>query len=220
MKLFPSLIASRQITATQAVESLQYTADGFHIDIMDGKFVDNMAFSIEEANNIRALCGNVLWTHIKAYDPSRYVQELMIQPHDIISLHYESTSLDELKVLFRQIQNNNAVASCALQPGTPIEVLHELMGYIDHVLIMSVEAGFSGQPFLASTVNRLGQLRTFQKKYKTNMAVGVDGGINMATIQEVLHAKVRDVALGSSIFFGNHPEQKLDQFKLLVADLK
>ena len=155
MKLFPSLIASRQITAIEAVESLKDTADGFHIDIMDGQFVANTAFTVGQANSIRAVCDNVLWTHIMAYNPSMYVEQLMIQPHDIISIHYESTSLDELKVLFRQIQANNAVASCALQPSTPIEVLHELMGYIDHVLIMSVEAGFSGQPFLASTVNRL-----------------------------------------------------------------
>lgn len=81
---------------------------------------------------------------------------------------------------------------------------------------MSVQAGFSGQEFLPGTINKLGQLRAFQKQYRTTMRVAVDGGINMATIQDVLHGRVRDIALGASIFFGTHPEYKLEQFKLLV----
>lgn len=216
VRLFPSLMASNPLTLEKTLHHLRDVCSGFHIDIMDSQFVPNLAFSLDAVNAIRAATPLPLWTHLMVFHPQKYLEKLAFKEHDIVSVHYESAPLEELKTILRRLQDNNVVASCALQPQTSIAVLHDLMGYIDHVLIMSVHAGFSGQPFLVSTVSKLKELEEFQRQYKTSLGVGVDGGINLATIQDVLSCSVTDIALGSSVFFGNKPEEKLEQFAKLI----
>ncbi len=216
IRLFPSLIASNQLTLEKTLHHLRDSCSGFHVDVMDNQFVPNLAFSLDVVNAIRSATPLTLWTHLMVLHPRKYVEKLVFKKHDIVSIHYESAPLEELKVIFRQLQDNDVVASCALQPQTQISVLHDLMAYIDHVRIMSVQAGFSVQQFLSTTVIKLKELEAFQKHYKTQMGVGVDGGINLATIQEVLTQSVTDIALGSSVFFGNKPEEKLEQFSKII----
>ncbi len=216
VRLFPSLIASNPLTLEKTLHHLRDACGGFHIDVMDNQFVPNLAFPVDTVNAIRSATPLPLWTHLMVFQPHKYLDKLVFKEHDIVSVHYESASVEELKSIFRRLQDCNVVASCALQPQTSVSVLHELMGYIDHVLIMSVQAGFSGQTFLSGTVTKLKELEEFQKHYKTSMGVGVDGGINLATIQEVLTGSVTDIALGSSVFFGNKPEEKLEQFAKII----
>ena len=165
---------------------LRDTCSGFHVDVMDNHFVPNLAFSIDTVNAMRSETPLVLWTHLMVFNPLASLEKLALKEHDIVSVHYESARPEELKVIFKKLKDSNVVASCALKPDTPLSVLHELVEVIDHVLIMSVQAGFSGQQFLASTVSKLKELEEFQKRYKTSWGVGVDGGINLATIQEIL----------------------------------
>lgn len=216
VQLFPSLIASNPLTLEKTLHHLRDSCSGFHIDVMDNQFVPNLAFSIDTVNAIRSETPLILWTHLMVFQPIKYLEKLALKQRDIVSIHYESAPLEELKVIFRRLQDCNVVASCALQPQTSVSVLHELIGYIDHVLIMSVQAGFSGQPFLSSTVCKLKELEDFQLRYKTSLGVGIDGGINLATIQEVLCCSVTEIALGSSVFFGNKPVEKLEQFSKII----
>jgi ribulose-phosphate 3-epimerase len=216
VRLFPSLIASNPLTLEKTLHHLRDSCAGFHVDVMDNQFVPNVAFSLDTVNAIRSATPLILWSHLMVLQPSKYVDKLVLKEQDIVSIHYESAPVEELKVIFRRLQDAHVVASCALQPQTSVAVLHELMGYIDHVLVMSVQAGFSGQQFLASTVSKLKELEAFQQQYKTSFGVGVDGGINLATIQEVLSVSVTDIALGASVFFGNKPEEKLEQFAKII----
>lgn len=212
VRLFPSLIASNPLTLEKTVHHLRDACDGFHLDIMDNQFVSNIAFSWDTINAIRASTPLPLWSHFMVYHPEKYMNKLALQENDIVSIHYESAPLEQLQALFMDLRSRKVIASCALLAHTPISALHELIGFIDHVLIMSVQAGFSGQQFLPGTVSKLTDLITFQKEHATDWQVGVDGGINLATIQELLSMNIADVALGSSVFFGNKPEQKLEQF--------
>ncbi|MBY0110207.1 MAG: ribulose-phosphate 3-epimerase [Candidatus Babeliaceae bacterium] len=216
IRLFPSLMASNLLTLEKTLHQLRDVCSGFHVDIMDGQFVPNLAFSIDMVNAIRSATPLSLWTHLMVFNPTKYVEKLALKEYDIVSIHYESAPLEELKVIFRGLQDSNVVASCALQPQTPVSVLHDLIGYINHVHIMSVHAGFSGQQFLPGTVSKLKELEAFQENFKTSLGVGVDGGINLATIQEALSASVTEIALGSSVFFGNKPEEKLEQFSKII----
>lgn len=218
VRLFPSLIASNPLTLEKTLHHLRDVCNGFHLDIMDNQFVPNIGFSLDTVNAIRGATPLTLWTHIMAFQPAKYIDKLALQAHDIVSIHYEAAPVQELKALLRNLQDRNIVASVALQPHTAISVLHDLMGYVDHVLLMSVQAGFSGQHFLPQTVTKLTELAAFQKNYKTSWGVGVDGGINLATIQEVVSACVNDIALGSSVFFGNKPEEKLEQFAKIIEN--
>ncbi len=216
VRLFPSLIASNPLNIEKTVHRLQDSCSGFHVDVMDNQFVPNIAFTLETVNAIHSAAPLVIWTHLMVYKPAKYLEKMTLKEQDIISIHYESAPVEELKVIFRKLQDMNVVASCALLPKTPVSVLHELMGYIDHVLIMSVNAGFSGQKFLHETVFKLQQLQKFQNEHNTQFTVGVDGGINLATIQEVLPYHVTDIALGSSVFFGSNPAEKLEQFANII----
>ncbi len=218
VRLFPSLIASNPLTLEKTLHQLRDVCNGFHVDIMDNQFVPNLGFSLDTVNAIRGATPLTLWVHIMAFQPAKYIDKLVMQAQDIVSIHYETAPVQELKTMLRNLQDRNITASIALQPHTPISVLHDLMGCIDHVLLMSVQAGFSGQQFIPHTVTKLTELAAFQRHYKTSWGVGVDGGINLATIQEVLSGSVTDIALGSSVFFGNKPEEKLEQFAKIIEN--
>lgn len=209
-------MASNLLNLERTLHQLRDACSGFHLDVMDSQFVPNLAFSLDTVNAIRHETPLIVWTHLMVLKPEKYVKKLALKENDIVSLHYESASLDELKTTFHELQARKVKASCALQPDTPISVLHNLIGSIDHVLIMSVPAGFAGQPFLPGTVGKLQELAQFQQEYATAFEVGVDGGINLATIQEVVPLAVHDIALGSSLFFGNKPEEKLEQFAKII----
>ena len=216
VRLFPSLIASNPLTLEKTLLHLRDICNGFHIDIMDGQFVPNLAFSVDTVNAIRGATPLILWIHLMVYKPEKYIQRLALQEHDIVSVHYEACPEQELIGIFKALRQKGVAASCALNPQTPVSVLEPLIPYIDQILIMSVQPGLSGQQFIPETVAKLQQLAQLQHKLGSNVAVGVDGGINMATMQEVLHQQATDIALGASVFFGNKPVEKLQQFLKII----
>lgn len=148
--------------------------DTIHLDIMDGDFVPNTAFSVESIINFK--CNIPKHIHIMANDPISYIEKL--KNVDSISFHFETG--DTLNVI-KKIKDKNFKVGLAISPQTDIEKIFEYVPMLDRVIIMAVTPGFSGQKYFAETSAKIIKLRNFSKKIE----IAIDGGMNEHTIREV-----------------------------------
>src|SRR5437762_3225737 len=123
MKLFPSLMAGDVLQIAQNITQLEPWCDGFHIDSMDFSFVDNAIGGPPLVNAIAHYTKKKLWIHLMVKDPENYIQKMTLRNHDIVSVHYESTSASTLATIFRQLRDQKIDASLAISPATPIGVV-------------------------------------------------------------------------------------------------
>lgn len=202
-KIFPSLIACNPELIDSFIHNAAQWCAGFHIDISDSRFIPNAAFTLSDANRFAQQTKLPLWIHLMVEDPEKYSEQLSLKAGDIVSVHYESFprhSEARLIKLFEKIRAHGAQASLALKPTTPLEVIAPLASALDHVLIMSVEPGRSGQDFLPTTIARLTELKHLKEKFTRPFAVGIDGGITEARLREIQPFHLDTIAIGSALF--------------------
>ena len=156
-------------------------ADYIHVDIMDGKFVDNKNFTYDEIKDYFEGVNKPLDIHIMAEDNLSYIKEFAKLNPEYITFHVEScTNVDEC---IDYLHEHNIKAGIALKPETRIYNILPYLSKIDLVLLLSVHPGYGGQEFIKDIIKKINELKAIQPKY--NFIINVDGGINGDTIKEV-----------------------------------
>lgn len=202
MKLFPSLISSNLLQLGQTIATLDPYVDGYHLDIMDFHYVPNLTWGPAFINAIRKASRKQLWIHLMVDEPLRYLERFELAPNDIVSFH-ASAAPNAVLPLYQEIRRRNLIPSIALKPTTDVSVIKLLLdAHIDirHVLLMSVEPGFSGQSFIPNSIERLQELVQLRTASHANFTIGIDGGITQENISAVCAAGAQDIAAASAIF--------------------
>lgn len=213
-KLFPSLISGNLICLQKTITELEPYSDGFHIDVMDFSFVNNATFGPDLINAIRQHSSIQLWIHLMVQEPLRYLERLSLNPHDIISVHCEVLSDHHI---FTKIKNLGLIPSIALSPDTPIDRLIPYLPCVEHLLIMSVHPGFSGQTFLPQTFNRINAIRELLNNRHISRPLGIDGGINQELIPTLMNTAIQDFAVASAIFGKLDPLKAIKELRMLLS---
>ena len=208
-KIFPSLIASDILNLETQIKKLENICDGFHIDIMDGHFVPNLTWGAIFVNAISHLTKKPLFVHLMVDHPEIWPSRLEVPPESILCFHSEATSSPE--IITQQIKEKNIAAAVAIKPSTDIKDLYSTLEYIDHVLLMSVEPGSSGKPFLTETVIRLNELINYKKENSLNFSISMDGGIDKTNIKRLSELGVEIFAVGSAIFNSTNPTTNIKE---------
>ena len=156
-------------------------ADYIHVDIMDGKFVDNKNFTYEEIKDLFIDINKPLDIHLMVEDSLSYIKEFARLKPEYISFHIESTN--NVLECIKYLHDNNIKAGIAINPETRIYKILPYLDNIDLVLVLSVHPGYGGQTFIEDTYNKINELKALQTKY--NYIINVDGGINGDTIKKV-----------------------------------
>ncbi|MGI6329813.1 MAG: ribulose-phosphate 3-epimerase [Bacilli bacterium] len=149
--------------------------DYLHIDIMDGKFVKNKAFSMEEVKEVNRYSVKPLDVHLMVEEVEKYLLDLFLMKVEFITFHYEI--LKNLNLL-KKIKEKGIKCGLSVKPNTDIKEIFPLLKEIDLVLIMSVEPGSSGQKFIKSTLTKIKLLKEEIEKQSLDVLISVDGGIN------------------------------------------
>lgn len=214
--IFPSLIAADSHNLKATMDMLAFYCAGYHVDVMDGQFVPNKTGGAEWVNNVARMTEKKVWVHAMVNDPGVLIDDLVLQPKSIISIHIEIEH--ELNALLLKIKEKKWIASLAVNPKTDIEnCLPFLNDGVSHVLIMSVEPGSSGQLFLDGTVEKIKRLVEHRTKYKLSFTIGIDGGINSTNIISLAKIGVDHFAVGSGIFGCSDPVAALKKLESLIA---
>ena len=189
----------------QATEELNKTnTDYIHIDYMDGIFVDNKEFTIEEIKTLSKISTKKLDIHIMAENPEPIIQELKDLNIEYITIHYEINK--PLDKIINLIHNQGYKCGISIKPKTDPKNIIEYLKKIDLVLIMSVEPGKGGQKFIPDVLNKIKELK------QNNLIIEIDGGINDTNIEELKNI-VDIVVVGSYITNSNNYNKQINNLK-------
>jgi ribulose-phosphate 3-epimerase len=215
VRLFPSLMAADLLNLQHEIQKLESVSDGFHLDIMDNHFVPNITFGSDMVQAIATATSKQLWLHLMIENPLEFIKKCTAPHGSLISFHIESkTKINELLTL---IKEKKFKASIAIKPKTNVNDLYPYLDIIDQVLVMSVEPGYSGQPFLESTLQIVGQLVAHRTAHALSFRIGMDGGINETNITKITHAGVDDCEIGSALFNSKHIDETMRQLRELAT---
>ncbi len=199
MNIYPSLMIVPQADLQKEVDALAPYCAGFHLDIMDDIFVPNMFwYDAQQVNKIVKDVQHRVWIHLMVENPLSFYDQLFLPAESLVSFHIESSV--DIFGFIKIIKEKNDKASIAIRPKTPICEVIPFLNIIDQILIMSVDPGFSGQPFLEDTFDKISELVRYRQDHAMHFAIGVDGGINKNNIGRLAQLGVDDCAIASGIF--------------------
>lgn len=195
----PSLMCADFTNIKEEVTALDNAGiDIFHMDVMDGAFVPNMALGVEDYKAVRGLTKTKMDVHLMVNNPQNFVPIFTKLGADIIYIHPEADpmptrTLDEIK-------KAGVHPGIAINPGTSIATIKELLPLVDYVLVMTVNPGFAGQAYLDYVNDKIKDLAELKEKYHFNLMV--DGAISPEKIKLLSGFGVDGFIVGTSSLFG------------------
>ena len=178
-----------------------------HLDVMDGHFVPNLTFGPFIIKQIKAITSLHLETHLMITEPNRYFDDYINAGSDTLIFHYEASNSIESDLKY--IQSKDVKAGIAINPDTEIDGLIQYLEHLDYILIMSVFPGFGGQSFIENTLNKMKALSKICKG--KSILIGVDGGVNLATIDKVYDHGADVTIVGSGLFKANDIQKRFNE---------
>lgn len=205
IKISTSILSSNQRIET--IQNLNNTnTDYLHIDVMDGIFVPNYQFPIDELKKIIPYSNKPLDIHLMTEEPDKYIDILDNKNIEFITIHLEIKQ--NINNLIHKIKSKGYKVGISIKPLTDIELLKKYLNDIDLVLVMSVEPGYGGQKFIPETINKAKQL----KQLKNNLIIEMDGGIKDTNIN-LIKPYIDIAVVGSYIINNNNYNEAINNLK-------
>jgi ribulose-phosphate 3-epimerase len=182
-------------------------ADSIHVDVMDGRFVPNLTYGAKVIETVRGLTKLPLDVHLMVVEPENYFDDFAKAGASGLTLHAEVAP--HLQRQLARIRELGCIAGVALNPGTPLEAVSEVLDDLDLLLVMTVNPGFGGQKFIPSSIDKIGRARAMLSAAKSNAALEVDGGISRDTIEKVWRAGADTFVAGNAVFSAKDPAAEI-----------
>lgn len=173
-------------------------AEYIHIDVMDGSFVPEITIGASVVKSLREVTNAVLDVHLMVEHPETHIESFAAAGADIITFHVEATN--HAHRVIQKIHELGCKAGVALNPGTSLSAVEELVEFADMILIMTVNPGYGGQEFIESMLGKIHMLYHMIDEMETECDIEVDGGINAETSIDVREAGANVLVAGSAIY--------------------
>jgi ribulose-phosphate 3-epimerase len=190
-------------------------ADWIHIDVMDGRFVPNLTYGAKVIATVRRCTSLPLDVHLMVVEPERYFDDFAAAGASGLTLHAEATP--HLDRQLNRIRELGCRAGVAINPGTPLSAISEILPLLDVLLVMTVNPGFGGQTFIRYCVDKIRRARHVLDECRSAAALEVDGGIDRETIRQVWEAGADTFVAGNGIFSAHDPKTEIGALRRCCA---
>ncbi len=174
-------------------------AEWIHVDVMDGRFVPTITIGPLVTAAVRRATDRVVDVHLMIEDPDRHIEGFVSAGADVVTVHQEACV--HLHRTLGAIRKLGAKAGVAVNPGTPVESLVDVLTEIDLLLIMSVNPGYGGQSFIEASVAKVARAREMLKAVgREEVEIQVDGGVDASTAPGLVRAGATVLVAGSAVY--------------------
>ena len=190
--------------------------DYFHIDVMDGKFVEKDTYKkmLEYASYIKRISNLPLDIHLMVEDVNSAIDDFLAVEPNIITFHYEACkNKEEVMEIIKKIKDNHCKVGLSVKPETKLEEIYEFLPYIHMCLVMTVEPGKGGQTLLTDMVEKIATLKKYIDDNNIEIDIEADGGINLKTAEAVKKAGANILVSGTAILIAK-------DYKVIIDELK
>jgi len=205
LKIAPSILSADFGKLNEEIKTIEKYADLIHVDVMDGHFVPNITLGAPVVKWLKTKLP--LSCHLMIEHPENFVEDFAKAGAATITVHQETCP--HLNKVIAQIRKLGCRVGVSVNPGTPVEMLEEVIDDIDEVLIMSVNPGFGGQSFIESSLGKLAAVREMAPE----IDIAVDGGINAETGRLCVEAGANILVAGSYIFGSKNRKKAIESLR-------
>ena len=213
MKVSASLLACDYLNLESEIKKVEQAgADLLHLDIMDGHYVNNFAFSIDIVKKIKEITTLPVEVHLEIDNPEAHVENFASAGADVIIV--QADCVRHPIRLLRQIHSFGKTAGYAIHPCESIEKANEVFPFVDYILIMSAEPGFGGQPFNENCIKKIKYTDKIRRtNADINYVIGVDGGVTAQNVPKLKDAGTDLIIVGSAVFYTDDYAGNIAKFK-------
>ncbi|ANJ95147.1 ribulose-phosphate 3-epimerase [Serratia plymuthica] len=199
-QILPSIFGANILSLQDELRFLEEeNTEILHVDLMDGTFVNNIAFGPNQISAMKKASKMTFDVHMMLANPERHIDDVINTGAEMISVHYESTP--HVHFILQKIKKAGRKAGVVINPGTPESVLEYLLDDIDYILIMTINPGQPGQTFIEKSLEKIKKTR--EMIAGRHIQIEVDGGINLEIAKKVQEAGADLIVVGGALFNDN-----------------
>jgi ribulose-phosphate 3-epimerase len=216
VEIAPSILAADFACLGDGIRAVERGgATLLHVDVMDGHFVPNISIGVPVVASLRKATRLPLDVHLMIENPEQYIPLFAEAGADMISVHQEASP--HLDRALSMIREHGCKAGAVINPATPVSMLSEVLGIVDHVLIMSVNPGFGGQKFIPGALEKIRQLKLARERYNLAFRIEVDGGVGPENVTDLVRSGAEILVAGTSIFHNPDPAEAVRSMKQMAG---